>query len=205
MTTVLLVEDEKNQRLLYEQELTEDGYDVVLAADGREALERVGEARPDIVVLDIAMPNMDGIETLGKLLSRDNTIPVILHTAYSSYKGNFMTWSADAYVVKSSDLSDLKAKIREALPEVFRDAAFLLVPGAAGAAPRGLERTGDPRFSLLWTYLGCPSLTLPTALNEAGLPLGLQLVGRPGEDARLLAAGARVESLLGFRASPTLV
>ena len=54
-----------------------------------------------------------GIETLGQVLSKDNTIPVILHTAYSSYKDNFMTWSADAYVVKSSDLTELKAKLKE--------------------------------------------------------------------------------------------
>ena len=115
MKRVLLVEDEANQRLLYQQELTEEGYEVDVAADGREALDLVEERRPDIVVLDISMPGMDGIETLGKLLSKDNTIPVILHTAYSSYKDNFMTWSADAYVVKSSDLTELKSKLNEVL------------------------------------------------------------------------------------------
>ena len=115
MKRVLLVEDEQNQRLLYKQELEEGGYEVDVAADGREALDLIGSRRPDIVVLDISMPGMDGIETLGKLLSQDNTIPVVLHTAYSSYKDNFMTWSADAYVVKSSDLSELKAKLKEVL------------------------------------------------------------------------------------------
>ena len=115
MTRVLLVEDEKNQRLLYQQELLEDDYDVALAKDGREALRLLNEQRPDVIVLDICMPGMDGIETLGQVLSRDNTIPVILHTAYSSYKDNFMTWSADAYVVKSSDLKELKTKLIEVL------------------------------------------------------------------------------------------
>ena len=115
MATVLLVEDEKNQRLLYGRELEEEGYTVVLAGDGREALQRFAEVKPDVVVLDIQMPNMDGIEALGKLLSIDNRIPVILHTAFSSHKSNFMTWSADAYVVKSSDLAELKAKVREVL------------------------------------------------------------------------------------------
>ena len=113
MARVLLVEDEKNQRLLYQQELMEDGYEVVVAKDGREALGLLKDRRPDVIVLDICMPGMDGIETLGQVLSRDNTIPVILHTAYSSYKDNFMTWSADAYVVKSSDLAELKAKWKE--------------------------------------------------------------------------------------------
>jgi two-component system, response regulator, stage 0 sporulation protein F len=122
MTLVLLVEDEANQRLLYEQELEEEGYEVALVADGAEAMAWLKEGRPDIVVLDISMPNMDGIETLGRILSRDNTIPVILHTAYSSYKDNFMTWSADAYVVKNSDLTELKKTIREVLAERRGDA-----------------------------------------------------------------------------------
>jgi DNA-binding response OmpR family regulator len=117
MARVLLVEDEKNQRLLYEQELTDEGYEVVLAADGREALRLFTEKRPDVVVLDIQMPNMDGIEALSKVLGVDNRVPVILHTAYSSYKSNFMTWSADAYVVKSADLTELKERIREALAQ----------------------------------------------------------------------------------------
>jgi DNA-binding response OmpR family regulator len=115
MSKILLVEDEKNQRTLYEQELLDEGYEVVTAADGREALSKIRETRPDLVVLDISMPGMDGIETLGKMLGEDNTIPVIFHTAYSSYKENFMTWSAEAYVVKSSDLTELKTKIKEAL------------------------------------------------------------------------------------------
>jgi DNA-binding response OmpR family regulator len=115
MSIVLIVDDDRNQRTLYSRELGEEGYEVLTAADGREALEVFALRSPDVVVLDVQMPNMDGIETLGRLLSADRRIPVILHTAYSSYKTNFMTWSADAYVVKSSDLTELKAKIREVL------------------------------------------------------------------------------------------
>jgi len=115
MSCVLLVEDEKNQRLLYEQELAEEGYEVLLASDGREALGRIRDRVPDVVVLDVRMPGMDGIETLGRILGHDNTIPVILHTAYSSYRENYMTWSADAYVVKSADLGPLKETIRTVL------------------------------------------------------------------------------------------
>jgi len=113
MATVMVVEDDRNQRILYEQELGEEGHEVILAEGGRQALEKLNEVTPDIVVLDISMPGMDGIETLGKILGRERDIPVILNTAYSSYKDNFMTWSADAYVVKSSDLTELKDKITE--------------------------------------------------------------------------------------------
>jgi CheY-like chemotaxis protein len=59
------------------------------------------------------MPGMDGIETLGKLRAKDRRIPVVLLTAYSTYRENFLTWSADAYVVKSGDLTEYKAKLRE--------------------------------------------------------------------------------------------
>lgn len=115
MKTILIVEDNKNQRLLYEQELTDDGYRVILASDGREAIAKVEEESPDLVVMDIKMPTMDGIEAMGRILEKNNRLPVILNTAYSRYKDDFVSWSADGYVVKSSDLAELKTKIQGAL------------------------------------------------------------------------------------------
>ncbi len=121
MTTILLVEDDKNQRLLYEQELRYDGYEVVTATDGKEALEKVQEQLPDIVIMDINMPKMDGIEAMGRILSANKKVPVIINTAYSNYKDSFMSWAADAYVVKASDLSELKDKIKEVLADRAKD------------------------------------------------------------------------------------
>jgi CheY-like chemotaxis protein len=115
MAKLLVVEDDRNHQLLLQEELTEEGHEVVLAKSGEEALELIETAAPDLVVLDIAMPGMDGVEALGRILSRDNRLPVILHTAYATYKDNFMTWSADAYVVKSSDRSELKIEIERVL------------------------------------------------------------------------------------------
>jgi len=115
MARLLVVDDDKNLRLLYEQELQEEGHEVVLAGSGPEALDYLKTKRPDLIILDISMPGMDGIEALGKILARDKTMPVILNTAYSTYKDNFMTWSADAYVVKQGDLTELKAKIKDVL------------------------------------------------------------------------------------------
>jgi two-component system, response regulator, stage 0 sporulation protein F len=112
---ILVVDDERNIRLLYEKELREEGYDVILASDAREAIALLDKSRPDLVVLDIKMPGMDGIEALGQILAKHNSIPVILNSAYSSYKDSFLSWSADAYVIKSSDLSELKSKIRSLL------------------------------------------------------------------------------------------
>jgi len=122
MARLLVVDDDKNLRLLYEQELAEDGHEVLLAGSGPDAIEFLGKERPDLIILDISMPGMDGIEALGKILAKDKTMPVILNTAYSTYKDNFMTWSADAYVVKSGDLTELKAKIKEVLKSRGKDA-----------------------------------------------------------------------------------
>ena len=112
---LLVVDDEVNQALLYEQELEDEGYEVDTVNSGMEALEKIKEKKYDLVILDIGMPEMDGLETLGRLLGIDNKIPVILCTAYPSYKDNFMSWAADAYVVKSMDITELKEKIKESL------------------------------------------------------------------------------------------
>jgi DNA-binding NtrC family response regulator len=112
---ILLVENEEEQRQLYEQELKEEGYLVIWARNGKEALRHLEESLCDLVVLDIVMPEMDGIEVLSKIVSRYKKMPVILHTAYAYYKNDFMTWLADAFVVKSSDLSLLKKTVKELL------------------------------------------------------------------------------------------
>ena len=121
MTTILLVEDDKNQRLLYEQEVKHDGYEVVTESDGKEALGKVQEQLPDIVIMDINMPKMDGIEAMGRILSKNKKVPVVINTAYSNYKDSFMSWAADAYIVKSSDLSELKNTIKEILTKKTKE------------------------------------------------------------------------------------
>jgi Asp-tRNA(Asn)/Glu-tRNA(Gln) amidotransferase A subunit family amidase len=78
--------------------------------------------------------------------------------------------------------------------EQFADA--IITPSARGVAPLGLEATGDPVFCSLWSLTGFPSLNLPLLANDDGLPIGVQLVGAPGRDERLLRTGrALVEQL----------
>ncbi len=115
MKTVLVVEDDQFQGLLYEQELTDEGYRVLRAVNGREGLQVVKAQAPDCLVMDINMPMMDGLDALGKILAFRPTLPVIINSAFSSYKESFMSWAADAYVIKSSDLTELKTRIKEAL------------------------------------------------------------------------------------------
>ena len=115
MEKVLCVDDDFSLLRLYQEELTEEGYKVILAKDGKEALKKFEKESPHVVVMDIRMPVMNGIETLTTMLGKDRQIPVILNTAYPQYRENFMTWRAEAYVIKSSDLTELKQKIREVL------------------------------------------------------------------------------------------
>ena len=115
MTKLLVVDDEKNIRRLYETELKRDGYDVTTAESAEEALEALETSEPDLVVLDIRLEGMDGIDCLRSIMETRRDLPVILNSAYSTYKQDFASWMADAYVVKSADLTELKDTIREVL------------------------------------------------------------------------------------------
>lgn len=120
MPHVLIVEDDDQQRLLYREQLEDDGYEVSEAADGRTALETIARRRPNAVVLDINMPGADGLYTLGRIHDLHPRLPVVLNSAYAAYKDQFVSWLADAYVTKSSNLQELREAVRRA---VARDAA----------------------------------------------------------------------------------
>ena len=112
---ILVVEDEESLRLLYEEELKAEGYEVLTAGNGREAIQQLETGKPDLVLLDIVMPVMDGMEALGRILGKERTVPIIIHTSYPGYREDFMSWAADAYVTKSSDLQELKDTVRRLL------------------------------------------------------------------------------------------
>lgn len=90
----------------------------------------------------------------------------------------------------------IAAQARATLEGVFAAFDVVVAPAAPGAAPRGLASTGDPVFSRPWQLLGCPCLALPVQQDPAGLPLAIQVIGRPGDDARVLGAAAWMEGVL---------
>ena len=118
MANLLVVDDNEYISELYAQELTDEGHSVSLAGSGFQALEHLKAQHPDLIVLDIAMPDMDGIETMRRIQAIDRVIPVILNTAFATYQDEYATWPANAYVIKSGDLTELKTRIRELL-DVF--------------------------------------------------------------------------------------
>jgi DNA-binding response OmpR family regulator len=110
---LLVVEDEKNLCLLYKEELTKEGYKVAVAMDADAALRLIKKHKFDLIVTDIRMPVKNGIDLISEIMAMRKDIPIIINTAYQSYKHDFMTWAADAYLVKSSSLEELKSKIKE--------------------------------------------------------------------------------------------
>jgi len=112
---ILIVDDEEPIRMLYKSELEEEGYKIFLAANAHEALEIVEKESLDLVVLDIKMPGMDGIEAMQKIVGKKKEVPIIINSAYPHFKESFMTWVAEEYVVKSANLQELKDKIKQIL------------------------------------------------------------------------------------------
>ncbi|NVM22046.1 MAG: response regulator [Desulfobacterales bacterium] len=112
MKKILVVEDEKIIRIMYAEELEDEGYRVVTVSGGFRLLETLQQERPDLVVLDIKLKEEDGLDLLQNIRKEYCQLPVILCSAYSSYRGDPKSIGADDYVVKSANLDELKKSIR---------------------------------------------------------------------------------------------
>ncbi|MEN6474724.1 MAG: response regulator [Syntrophaceae bacterium] len=112
MKSILLVEDDVAIRRLLTDEFIDEGYRVEGVPDGKVALERLKQGeRPNLIILDIRMPRMDGLETMGYLIKMKLDLPVIIYSAYPSYRNDYLAGAADAYVIKSSNLTELKHRV----------------------------------------------------------------------------------------------
>ncbi len=112
---ILFVDDDPNQREIYQRRLERHGYTVETADSADCAVNLLQQQRPNVVVLDIAMPGRDGLSALQEFLDIDPSVPVIINTAYPGYAENFLSWAADAYIEKSTDLTPLVSAIEEAV------------------------------------------------------------------------------------------
>lgn len=112
MAQVLVVDDDASIRFLVREELTLEGHGVRTAEDGLAGLRAVGESVPDVVILDLKMPGMGGLEVLQRLKASQPQLPVLLFTAYGDCRKEAEILGADAYIVKSANLQPLKDAIR---------------------------------------------------------------------------------------------
>ncbi len=113
--TILIVDDDEYFVKLLSEELGDEGYITKHASNGVEAILVLKHLKPSLIILDIVMPVMDGMEVLGPIVRRYEDVPVILHSSYEDFRKDFKSWSADAYLVKSPDFGELKGVIRSLL------------------------------------------------------------------------------------------
>jgi len=117
MKRILVADDEANIRLLLEEVLAEEGYQVITAATGREALRKILKEEFDLLIFDIKMPEMNGLELVEKIRELKKETPVIICSAYKHLQDDYVVGTADitAYITKPVNLAELKEKVKNAL------------------------------------------------------------------------------------------
>ena len=181
--------------------------------DARDAVETAARLASDAGanVVDAALPaDYDGLMT-------DH--PIVM--AYEAVRSLAWEWNThrdlvsttlgaileDGEAVDPDEYDRVLARAvvaRAASDDLFGDADVVLTLAATGEALAGLESTGAPRFARLWTLLGFPAITVPGMTGATGLPIGVQLVGRRGDDARVLACAEWLAAALPPAPIPTL-
>lgn len=112
---VLFIDDEAGLLELYRTAFSRLGYEVATATSLESGQARIREGGVDVVVLDIRLGDASGLQLLREVKAAQPRLPIVLCTAYARYQDDFSSWLADAYVVKSSDLSDLKLAVKRCL------------------------------------------------------------------------------------------
>jgi two-component system, response regulator, stage 0 sporulation protein F len=115
MARILLLDDEQHIRERFSSELTEAGHSVLALASCCHLQRRIELFRPDLIVLDIKLVDCDGFEVLDEIRNSYHDLPVILWSAYDSYRYDIRSIAADYYVLKSFDLGELKNRIVRSL------------------------------------------------------------------------------------------
>lgn len=115
MNKILIVDEEDAIRMLYQEELTEEGYDITTTDDYDALLEIIAEEEPDLVVLDVKRQGSIGLDILQEIRTSFNDILIILCTAHDAFKYDAKISAANYFMIKSSDLRRLRRKVRSAM------------------------------------------------------------------------------------------
>lgn len=113
MANVLVIDAHPDWRDRIAEVLAEDGHTARVARDGVQGLQEVAADLPDLVVMDVCLPAMDGLDLLSRLLDRHRKLPIVLHTDCVATRDNFMSWSADAFVAKEPQLRELRRTVHD--------------------------------------------------------------------------------------------
>jgi CheY-like chemotaxis protein len=105
---ILIVDDDAHIQFLLSKEFADEGYETASAFNGKEAVKILElDKKPNLIIMDIRMPQMNGLETIGNIISKRKNIPVIIYSGYKGYMNDFLALTAEAYILKSPDLSEL--------------------------------------------------------------------------------------------------
>jgi DNA-binding response OmpR family regulator len=141
MNKILIVDNDKSIQMLYADELAEDGYDVITSGDGSEVMKLIKKENPDVIVMDIKLGKDSGLDLLQEIRNTHYNLPVILCTAYPTFKYDLKSIAADYYVTKSSDLTKLKLKINMALEGVRELPSSSTLKKGKRPEPMSMEQT----------------------------------------------------------------
>jgi two-component system response regulator (stage 0 sporulation protein F) len=111
MANILIVDDQLYVRDLFSDELADQGYQISSLSDAESVRRHLKSLRPDLVLLDLCLDGPNGFEVLDDIKCNYPRLPVIILTAYDSFRDDPRLSQADAYVIKSGDLTELKRKI----------------------------------------------------------------------------------------------
>jgi DNA-binding response OmpR family regulator len=171
--TILVVDDEPTQREMLAEALEAEGFTIVTAADGRAALLKFREARPDLVLLDLMLPEMSGIEVC-RIIRAESGVPILMLTAKDSELDKVvgLELGADDYVTKPFSLRELIARVRAQFRRTEQQVA-------GGAAPPSLIEVGAVQVDLAGHRLLRDGITVP--LKPKAFELLAFLVRNPGQ------------------------
>lgn len=177
---ILIADDEKNMRWVLGQSLSAEGFEVVEAADGKEALAAIGESEPDVMILDHRMPAPDGMEVLRRIRAKDLSFPIIMLTAHGNVAQavEAMKAGASEYLTKPFDLDELKLSISKALK--YRDLA---------AEVERLREELDREYDVQGIVAGDQGMldTLETVQKVAPTSATVMIYGESGTGKELIA------------------
>jgi Asp-tRNA(Asn)/Glu-tRNA(Gln) amidotransferase A subunit family amidase len=169
-------------------------------AETKAAFEELVTALGSAVALvELSPPFAEAWETQRTIMATEmahNLAPFVARGEPSEVMAKLLSEGKRTSAVQYLDALDKAARYTASLVEIFDQYDAIITPAAPGVAPEGLSATGDPAFCTLWTLTGLPALSLPLLAGESGLPIGVQLVGGPGRDARLLRTASALIQML---------